>query len=96
MTLKFTPEALKQIDELEQDKGIAKRLKAVRKTLGLMETNLRHPSLRTHESTSLTRVFGWKVFAAYAESKTAAAYRIFWHYGPKEDEITVLTITCHP
>ena len=96
MTLKFTPEALKQLDELEQDKGLAKRLKAVRKTLGLMETNLRHPSLRTHEYTSLTRVYGRKVFEAYAESKTAAAYRIFWHYGPKEDEITVLTITHHP
>jgi hypothetical protein len=94
-TLKFTPEALKQLEKLEQDKSLTKRLKAVRKTLGLMETNLRHPSLRTHEYTSLTRVFGWKVFEAYAESNTPAAYRILWHYGPKEDEITVLTITRH-
>jgi hypothetical protein len=95
-TFKFTLTARKQLEELERDKGLEKRLKAVRKTLGLMETNLQHPSLNTHEYKTLKGARDEKVFAAYAESKTPAAYRIFWHYGPGRYEITVLAITPHP
>ena len=64
MKLYFTPEALQNLKDLEADKGLAKRLKAVRKTLGLMESNLRHPSLNTHEFHSLEGVGGEKVFEA--------------------------------
>lgn len=96
MILKSTPTARRQLEELERDKSLEKRLKAVRKTLGLMETNLRHPSLNTHEYKSLKGPKGEKVFEAYAESRTPAAYRVFWHYGPGKNEITVLAITPHP
>ena len=94
--LKYTDTALAQLAELERDKGREKHLKAVRKTLGLLETNPRHPSLHTHEYKTLTQVRGKKVFEAYAESKTPAAYRIFWEYGSGKGEITVLSITPHP
>ena len=96
MILKSTPTARRQLEELERDKSLEKRLKAVRKTLGLMETNLHHPSLNTHEYKSLKGARGEKVFEAYAESRTPAAYRVFWHYGPGKNEITVLAITPHP
>jgi len=96
LILKSTPTARRQLEELERDKSLEKRLKAVRKTLGLMETNLRHPSLNTHEYKSLKGAKGEKVFEAYAESRTPAAYRVFWHYGPGKNEITVLAITPHP
>jgi len=36
------------------------------------------------------------VFEAYAESKTPAAYRIFWYDGPGKNEITIIAITPHP
>ena len=39
---------------------------------------------------------GREVFEAYAESKTPAGYRIFWHYGPGKNRITVIAITPHP
>ena len=94
-TLNYSPEAREQLQRLEQDKSLERRFKAVRKTLGLMETNLRHPSLRKHEYVTLTRVYGQKVFEAYAETNTPAAYRIFWHYGPNQREITILAITPH-
>lgn len=96
MKLFFTPEALRNLKVLAADKGLAKRLKAVRKTLGLMETNIRHSSLNTHEFKSLTGMRGEKVFEAYAENRTSAAYRVFWHYGPAKDEITIIAITPHP
>jgi hypothetical protein len=71
-------------------------LKAVKKTFGFTETNLRHPSLNTHEFTSLKMLNGEKVFEAYAQQKTPAAYRIFWYYGPDRKQNTIFAITPHP
>lgn len=95
-SLLFTEEAAADLEELERDRGLSKRLKAVRKTLGLLEVNPRHPSLQTHEFESLSQAWGEKVFEAYAEQGTPAAYRIFWHYGPAKREITIVAITRHP
>ena len=94
--LLFTREATENLDRLEADQGLSKRLKAVRKALALLETNPRHPGLSTHKFTSLRGPDGEDVFEAYAESKTPAAYRIFWIYGPEQGEITVIAITSHP
>jgi hypothetical protein len=94
--LKFTNEAIANLNRLEEDNSLAKRLKAVRKALGYLETNPRHPGLNTHKFTSLSGPNGEEVFEAYAENKTSAAYRIFLIYGPEKDEITILAITPHP
>ena len=68
----------------------------VLKTLGLMETNIRHQSLHTHEYSALRGPNGEKVFEAYVENKTPAAYRVFWYYGPNPATITILNVTPHP
>jgi hypothetical protein len=94
--LRFTQEAVANLEALERDKSLMKRLKSVRKALGLLETNPRHPSLNTHKFSSLQGPRGEEVFEAYAESRTPAAYRVFWIYGPEKGEITVLAITSHP
>jgi len=94
--LKYTAIADAQLDHLENDKGLAKRLKAVNKALDYLESNPRHPGLNSHEFKSLAGAKGEKVWEVYAENKTPAAYRIFWHYGPKTDEITIVAITSHP
>lgn len=92
----FTEIADDQLSALEKRKDVKSILKAVRKTFGLMETNLRHPSLCTHEYSSLTGPNGEKVFESYAQNRTPGAYRIFWHYGPGKNLITILAITPHP
>ena len=92
----FSPQADSDLRELEENPSKKAVLKAVRKTLGLMETNLRHPSLQTHEFTSLKGPGGEKVFEAYAQQKTPGAYRVFWHYGPDKRQITVVSIIPHP
>ena len=53
--LKFSDQALSDYRDLENDAGLEKRLKAVRKALVYLEKDPRHPSLHTHEYTSLTR-----------------------------------------
>jgi hypothetical protein len=92
--LKFTTEAKEVIADLKINDP--KKFNKVKKTLGLMETNLRHPSLKTHEYDSLQGPNQEKVFEAYVENKTPAAYRIFWYYGPDQYEITIFAITPHP
>jgi len=44
--LYFTSRAKNDLENLERDAGLSKRLKSVRKALGLLERNPRHPSLR--------------------------------------------------
>ncbi len=94
--LKFTKEADQNLTDLENNKSLLKRLKAVRKALGYLESNPRHKSLKTHKYESLSKAFGIEIFEAYAENKTPQAYRIFWHYGPGKKEITIIAITPHP
>jgi len=94
--LLFTKEARANLENLERDAGLAKRLKAVRKTLALLESNPRHPGLQSHKFQSLLGPKGEDVFEVYAEQATPAAYRVFWCYGPGRGQITVIAITSHP
>jgi hypothetical protein len=101
--IEFTPTADRQLAALEDTPANAALLEQVRKAIGYLEIDPHHPSLHTHEFTSLSGVNGEKVFEAYAQNNTPGAYRIFWHYGPDETRgkkrvpvITVLAITRHP
>jgi hypothetical protein len=91
--LSFTPEAASVLKKLESKRN--PKLKKVRKTLGLLELNPRHPGLATHEFTSLSGPGGEKVFEAYVENRTPGAWRIFWYYGPEAGMIRVLNIASH-
>jgi hypothetical protein len=92
--LEFQPEAEETLANLEQTDP--KKYRKVLKTLGLMQTRLRHPSLKTHKYDSLSGPDEEEVFEAYVENKTPAAFRIFWYYGPGKSIITILVIAAHP
>lgn len=94
--LTITRRAKEDIRELKNDRGLEKRYKAVKKALKYLEQNPRHPSLQTHQYKTLFGPKREKVFEAYAEDKTSAAYRIFFYYGSNQGEIVVFTITPHP
>lgn len=96
--LEFTPRAEGDLYDLEfdEDKKDRDKLKKVRKCLGLLENNPKHPGLRTHEYESLKGANGEKVFEAYVENATPSAWRVFWRYGPGRGVITVVAITPHP
>ena len=96
--LAFSEEARDQLKELQADSGLAKRLRAVRAALARMEADLRHPSLHTHEFQSQPCPHGKKLYEAYAENRTPAAYRIFWCYlpAPPPDTVFIVAITPHP
>jgi hypothetical protein len=101
--LRLTPAALETLRELERSSQQEGLLKQVRKTLGLLETNPRHPSLQTHKFRSLHGPKGEEVFEAYVQNQTSAAHRIFFHCGPDRLEgkrripvLTIVAIAPHP
>lgn len=94
--LKYTENAEDDLLELINDKGKKAALKAVVKSLKLMGSNLKHPSLNTHKYDEMEGPNGEEVFESYAQNNTPGAYRIFWHYGPEKKMITILEICQHP
>jgi hypothetical protein len=94
--LEWTKEAEETYYRLKGDASQKKRYKVVKKTIEFLAINPRHSSLQTHEYLSLKGPNGEKVFEAYAEQKTPAAYRVFWYYGPSRGIITIFAITSHP
>ncbi len=94
----FEPEAEGQLHDLERDddKKDLKKLKKVRKCLGFLETNPKDPGLHSHKYLELTGKNGEDVWESYVENKAAAAWRVFWHYGPAKGEITIVAITPRP
>ena len=101
--LRFTDESAGQLKALAADPARRGLYKQVLKTLGLLELNIRHPGLNTHEYQSLEGVKGERVWEAYAQNQTPGAYRVFFHYGPDEGSgkkripiVTIVAITPHP
>lgn len=101
--LRLTPLAQEALRELEGDPHSFSVLKQVRKALGLLEQNLRHPSLNIHKFRSLHGPAGEEVFEAYVQNQTPGAFRVFFYYGPDRIEagrripvLTIVDITPHP
>jgi hypothetical protein len=92
----WTHQSQSDYNRLKSDPSLQKRCKAVKKTIQLLASDPRHNSLQTHEFSSLKGPHGEKIFEAYAEQNTPAAYRVFWYYGPSKDQITIIAITRHP
>ena len=94
--LLYTDEAVKVIDDL-QSPQYAVKLKKVRKALRLLELQgPRYPGLHSHEYQSIRGPGGAPVWESYVENKTPSAWRIWWIYGPEQDQITIVTIGPHP
>ena len=94
--LKYTELAKNQFQELQNNKSKIIQYKAVGKALAMMQQNMRHPALNTHEYGKLSKEKGYKVFESYAQNNTSGAYRIFWRYGPEHDQVEIISITPHP
>lgn len=96
--LVFTRAAQEELDRLESSSRHSGLVKQVKKTLGFLQANLRHPSLQSHVFHSLKNPYHAqeKIFEAYVQQHTPAAYRIFWCYGPQKGQITIIAVTSHP
>src|SRR5665648_517814 len=86
---KFIPAGIRTFDSKN-------RITIGEKIIKYLTQNPRHTSMQTHIYHSLQGPSGEKIFEAYAEQSTSAAYRIFFYYGPCKGEITIFAIIPHP
>ncbi len=88
------PELGKVTSKSSKQLGLAKQ---VNKALALLAQNPKHPGLNSHQYHGIADPFtpGKCVWEAYVQNRTPAAYRIFWCYGPCEQQVTILAITAH-
>ena len=94
----YTARASAELEDLESAPSKAGLVKQIKKALGYLQVNPRHPALNTHVFTAFENPYdpAGKVFEAYAQNQTPGAYRIFWCYGPQKSQITIIAITAHP
>ena len=71
-------------------------LKKWAKVIAFLANNPRHPSLQTHEITTLSEKFGHRVWQSYLENRKPRPYRLFWVYGPGQKQITLIGLERHP
>ena len=95
-SLRITKEAQRVLDDLAGSKQYEKKLRKVRKTLGLIQRDPRYPGLNSHKYSSLSGANDEDVWESYVENRTPGAWRIFWHHGPGDNQITIITIGPHP
>lgn len=101
--LRFATLAQETLDLLNGSLQYAAKLRKVRRTLGLLQINPRHPGLHSHQYENFPGAPKVKVWDSYVENRTPGAWRIWWMYGPDEIQdnqtvavITVLDIGPHP
>ena len=96
--LKFTRDALDQLRKIQSQVSQSGLTRQIKKSLGYLQTNPKHPSLKSHPYNAIDHPWnlGEKVFEAYVQNNTPSAYRIFWCYGPDKKQITIIAITAHP
>jgi hypothetical protein len=80
----------------ELDKSELKTFKKLLKSFHHLSINPRYPGLNSHEIAILSSIAGFKIWESYIENHTPAAGRIFWAYGPRKGEITILGFEPHP
>lgn len=97
------PEMKKLWDDLQQNyrsgtinKKDERLYKKWGKALKKLAADPFYPSLQTHEIPPLSRRYGMKVWQSYLENKTSGAMRMFWVYGPDNQEITIIGLEPHP
>ena len=97
------PEMLTIWNELKQkvrDGKATKQERQLFRKMGKAFNHLAHdpgfPSLHSHEISVLSDRVGFRVWQSYLENNTPAAGRIYWTYGPKKGQITIMGVEPHP
>jgi hypothetical protein len=98
------PEILKLFEDLQnkaREASLTKEegnlLKLWIKSIERLREDPRHPALETHEIDILSKKFGERIWQSYLNNHSKnITYRLFWAYGPNQNEITLLALEAHP
>ncbi len=91
----MTPEAKTQLQEIMNNNAKAGLQKQLKKCLGLLSANPRHPGLNSHPLVGSEESTGLKIWTSYVQNKTPSAHHILWCYSKTKKEIIILQIIPH-
>lgn len=91
----MTAEAKVQLVSIMNDPSKLGLQKQIRKALGYLSLNPKHPSLNSHPLVGSEEATGLKIWTSYAQNKTPSAHRILWTYSKTKKEIIILQIIPH-
>lgn len=86
----------KKIKEQTANKNEQKLFKLLVSCFSKLSSDPRYPGLCTHDIEALTKRYGQKVWESYLENHKPGAGRIFWVYGPDQNDITIIGLEPHP
>lgn len=95
--LALSDAATRQLDDVARQDG--RKHRKVAACLRRLAANPRHPGLRSHKFHGRQGQSGEPIWESYVENDTPGAWRVFWHYGPDQTTIRIITIvavTPHP
>jgi hypothetical protein len=93
--LQMTLEAKSQLQSIMGNKSRLGLQKQIKKCLGLLSQNPRHPGLNSHPLIGSEESTGIKIWTSYVQNKTPSAHRILWTYSKSKSEIIILQIIPH-
>lgn len=92
----WTDQAERQLLELKRRGPVDKYIKVTKTLSTIAEHGPKYPSLRSHKYQSIKGPGGEDIWESYVENRTAGAWRVWWMYGPKTNEITLIMLGKHP
>ncbi len=93
--LQMTSEAKVQFGAIMNDPSKSGLQKQIKKALGYLSQNPKHPSLNSHPLAGSEESTGLKIWTSYAQNRAPAAHRILWTYSKTKKEIIILQIIPH-
>lgn len=91
----MTSEAKLQLQKIMTDSSKMGLQKQLKKCLGLLSSNPRHPGLNSHPLVGSEESTGLKIWTSYVQNKTPSAHRVLWCYSNTKKEIIILQVIPH-
>lgn len=91
----FTENVASTVDDLA-NRDRAKHKKVLKAFTLLRDHGPHYPGLRSHMYKTARGVNGRPIWQSYIENSTPGAWRMWWHYGPEADQITIISVGKHP
>ena len=93
-SLRYLPPAENTFSQLAR-KDVTKHRRVV-KCLRMLAQDPKYGALNSHKYASKSGPNGEEVWESYVENNSPSAWRVFWHYGPGQGVITVVSDTPPP
>lgn len=91
-----TAQVRQRLEQLRDARGQQRSYKAIATAIRLLGEDPHGPDLVVGELTCVRGPRGERVFSSCASGVAQSTYRVLWHHGPKDGQVTLLAIAPDP